>query len=79
MLAATLSRRLDGILVVDTEGRITSVNRRFVQLWSIPADDREPRGLPAMFAMSQLRNPEGSSQIRDLYDDPRRRATTSSS
>lgn len=73
VLAATLESTADGILVVDTEERITSVNRRFIELWSIPPEliaSREDSRTVA-FAMSQLRNPEGFvAKIRDLYDDP---------
>jgi diguanylate cyclase (GGDEF)-like protein/PAS domain S-box-containing protein len=37
-LRATLESTHDGILVVDLSGRIRNVNRRFAELWQIPAD-----------------------------------------
>lgn len=36
VLAATLESTTDGILVVDNEGRITSFNSRFAELWQLP-------------------------------------------
>ena len=38
LLNATLDSTADGILVVDLDGRISSVNRRFAQMWDMPAD-----------------------------------------
>lgn len=36
LLRSTLESTADGILVVDTEGKITAWNRKFVQMWGIP-------------------------------------------
>lgn len=36
-LQATLEATADGILVTDMEGKITHINRRFVELWRLPA------------------------------------------
>jgi diguanylate cyclase (GGDEF)-like protein/PAS domain S-box-containing protein len=36
LLTATLDATADGILVVDREGRITSSNRRFIEMWRLP-------------------------------------------
>ena len=38
ILAATLESTADGILVLDSLGRITSFNNRFVEIWQIPDD-----------------------------------------
>ncbi|HET7434188.1 MAG TPA: GAF domain-containing protein, partial [Thermoanaerobaculia bacterium] len=38
MLRAQQEATLDGTLVVDMEGRVLSYNRRFLEIWQIPAD-----------------------------------------
>ncbi len=38
ILRAQQEATLDGILVVDSEGRILSYNRRFLEIWGLPAD-----------------------------------------
>jgi PAS domain S-box-containing protein len=38
ILATQQEASLDGILVVDGEGKIVSCNRRFTELWGVPAD-----------------------------------------
>ena len=36
LLAATLESTADGILVVEPDGRISSVNRKFAEMWGLP-------------------------------------------
>lgn len=56
---ATLESTADGLLVVDTEGRMVSYNRKFTDMWRIPAavlesgDDRTA----IAYVLDQLRDP----------------------
>src|SRR5262245_36002654 len=53
ILKAQQEATIDGILVVDSEGKILSYNRRFLDIWQIPsevaatADDNELLGYAA--------------------------------
>ena len=73
MLEATLDSTTDGILVVDTQGRIRSFNRKFVELWALPdevlASRDDERALA--YVLDQLDNPEVFlQQVRHLYNHP---------
>jgi len=73
LLHATLDATADGILVVDHDGRITSTNRRFGEIWSIPQAILETRDDAAAlgFAMSQLADPDGfMRKVNELYAQP---------
>jgi PAS domain S-box-containing protein len=70
---ATIESTTDGILVVDTEGRIASFNQKFLELWSIPdsviasRDDNQALN----FVLQQLKDPSGFiSKVRELYSRP---------
>jgi diguanylate cyclase (GGDEF)-like protein/PAS domain S-box-containing protein len=60
-LTATLDSTADGILVVDTDGKITDFNRQFVEIWGIPDDAvaRKDDVATLEFALDQLTDPEG--------------------
>ena len=73
LLSATLDSTDDGILVVDRAGAITSVNRKFSEMWRIPEellaakDDAAAIG----FVLEQLANPEVFvAKIAELYAQP---------
>jgi diguanylate cyclase (GGDEF)-like protein/PAS domain S-box-containing protein len=73
LLNATLDATADGILVVDLSGQITSVNRRFGEIWGIPDSILESRddGAALAFAMGQLADPDGfASKVTELYAQP---------
>ena len=73
LLTATLEATGDGILVVDTTGKITSFNRKFVEMWHIPeaviASQDDDQALA--FVLEQLEDPEAFLQkVRGLYAQP---------
>ncbi|MBI5396394.1 MAG: PAS domain S-box protein [Verrucomicrobia bacterium] len=73
LLGATLECTADGILVVDTEGKVTSFNRKFLDLWHIPeslAAKREDQKL-LQFVLDQLKDPASFlAKIEELYRHP---------
>lgn len=69
-LRATLESTQEGILVVDTRGRIDSYNRRFRDMWQFP-DELLARGRDAeaiQFVLNQVRNPHDFlEKIQQVY------------
>ncbi len=70
LLRATIESTADGILVVDSAGRVVHANRRFATLWRIPdallaqGDDDGLIG----FVLEQLSEPEAfTTKVRALY------------
>ena len=77
VLQSTLESTADGILVVDLEGKIVSHNRRFEEMWSLPApfiaanDDAAGRQRLIEHVQVQLVNPrQFVDGIRQLYEHP---------
>jgi PAS domain S-box-containing protein len=73
LLEATLESTADGILVVDTAGKIISYNRKFVEMWRIPegivASRDDDRAIA--YVLDQLKAPDSFlKKIRDLYGHP---------
>ncbi|MCE9625139.1 MAG: PAS domain S-box protein [Deltaproteobacteria bacterium] len=70
LLRATLESTADGILVVDSQGRMVSFNENFLNMWRIPEDIRLKRDDQAAlsFVLDQLRNPEEFlEKVKVLY------------
>ncbi len=70
---ATLESTADGLIVVNRQGRIVSVNQKFRELWHLPEDviaSRESDKVLA-FVLDQLVDPQGFLQrVRELYAQP---------
>ncbi len=73
LLAATLESTADGILVVDSAGKVVSFNRNFLELWRIPETlitTRDDEQL-LQFVLVQLLNPYGFlEKVQALYQTP---------
>jgi signal transduction histidine kinase/ActR/RegA family two-component response regulator len=70
---AFLEASPDGVLLVDTAGRILAFNSRFVRMWSIPADVVTSRSDEAALAsvVDQLEKPaDFLGRVAYLYDHP---------
>ena len=73
LLTATLESTADGILVVNTAGKVTGVNRKFVELWGIPETlvvARDDEGM-LQFVLLELLDPDTFlNKVHALYQAP---------
>ena len=73
LLSATLESTADGILVVDSHGKIVRFNSKFAELWRLPQStlaDRDDAAAIA-FVLGQLSDPDAFGQrVQHLYDHP---------
>jgi PAS domain S-box-containing protein len=75
MLNAALESTADGILVIDTEGQITSYNRKYATMWNIPDSVLESpkQRTIAEYVKRKLKDPEGySARVNELTAHPER-------
>ena len=75
LLNASLEATADGILVVDMQGRITSYNQNFMNMWNIPQDLLESgeNKTAIKHVLPQLKNPEEYlDSIQELEEHPAR-------
>jgi two-component system sensor kinase len=73
LLEATLDATIDGILVVDREGRITSYNHRFAEMWGIPLEVMATRDdhTAIQSVLSRVEDPAAFvAKIDELYAQP---------
>ena len=73
LLNATIDATADAILVVDAAGRMVHFNRRFVDLWAIPAEIAESRdeGRAIAFVLDQLADPAAFvKKVMSVYAQP---------
>ena len=78
MLKATLESTADGLLVVDSYGKIVQFNQKFTEMWRIPSEilDSGEDSDALKFVKDQLINPESFLEnVKHLYSEPE--ATTS--
>ena len=73
LLKATLESTADGLLVIDSSGKIVAYNQKFAHLWGIPesvlASQDDDQALA--FVLEQLKDPEGFlGKVRKLYGQP---------
>lgn len=70
LLATQQEVSIEGILVVDSDDRIISFNRRFMELWAIPAELLETKDDTAVLGalLQQVADPDSfSEKVRYLY------------
>jgi PAS domain S-box-containing protein len=73
LLKATLESTADGILVVDTNGKIIQYNRKFAEMWHIPEEILKLKDDTAAlnFVLDQLKDPNSFiTKVKQLYSDP---------
>ena len=73
LLNATLDSTADGILVVSTDGKLTSCNKKFVEMWHLSCDSSVGRDDESLLAevIDQLQSPSDFlERVRELYADP---------
>lgn len=72
-LNATFDSAVEGVLVVDTGGRVTACNERFLELWNIPRAVAANKSDEAFLrqAILQLKDPSSFlARVRELYGRP---------
>jgi len=71
MLRATLESTTDGILVTDSDGRVTGFNEAFLKMWSIPQDvlDTGLHRTLVEVASRQFKEPSSfQARIQEIYE-----------
>lgn len=73
LLNATLESTTDGILVVGSDNRIASYNKKFAEMWHLPADviaeGNDEKAIA--FILDQLKTPDDFvAKIQQLYENP---------
>jgi PAS domain S-box-containing protein len=73
LLDSTIESTADGILVVDSEGKIVKCNEKFEQMWRIPDEVIKTRddNKALTFVLDQLKDPDGFLlKVKELYANP---------
>ncbi len=72
LLNATLDSTADGILVVSNEGKVTSCNKKFIEMWHLSCDSSIGKEDKAVLerVIDQLQSPSDFlEKVRSLYTD----------
>jgi PAS domain S-box-containing protein len=73
LLKATFESTVDGLLVIDSSGKIVQVNQKFKDMWRIPDDilDSSEDSVVLEYVMNQLIDPDSFiRRVKHLYRDP---------
>jgi len=73
LLKATIESTVDGILVVDKNGKVSLVNKRFAHIWNIPNELIETRDDKSLlnYVLDQLSDSEAFLlKVEELYNSP---------
>ena len=73
LLDSTIESTADGILVVDSKGKIVKCNQKFMQMWRIPDEiiETQDDDKALDFVLDQLKDPDGFlSKVKELYANP---------
>ncbi len=74
LLNATLESTVDGILVIDRQGRVVSSNLRFVKMWGLPQENILPGQADdqvLLLALEMVKDSEKFlAKVRELYSRP---------
>jgi len=75
LLNAALESTADGILVVDSRGKITGFNRKYVNMWNIPDSvmESKKRSTVIEHMKTELKDPEAyMARVNELAEHPER-------
>ena len=73
LLNATLESTADGILVIDSNGKVTQFNQKFAEMWQMPEQLLEKKIDEKLlnYVITKLSNPEEFiSKVKQLYEQP---------
>lgn len=73
LMHATIESTADGLLVVNTEGKIVLFNKKFVTMWQIPQEivDTRDDDKAIAFVLDQLKDPDAFlNKVKELYATP---------
>jgi PAS domain S-box-containing protein len=72
LVTATFESTADGILVVDSKGKLTNYNQKFVEMWQVPEAIISTRddGKILSYVLNQLKDPDNFlHKVKELYSN----------